>query len=232
MSSQLGLTPTDIRKKLNSKNEPFGFMGSEDTTTVEAEVLESIEEFEESSFGRLNGRHQELLHYVSGEYLTRKTGAKGGETQFTPGLTPAANLTLYLDYEGNWNDRCELDALVLNTHYTVHPSTYVITLTTALAAGQTLIAEYDHTALANCKLLRKIVKDLVATEWARRRNPDDATFARYLEWERQAYGDLARLRKKDGEKLGIQMFDRLNLVEETQVSRSVSDEYDGDGGMM
>jgi hypothetical protein len=232
MASKLGLGPTDIRKKLNAKNEPFGFLGAQDKIATTGDVLETIEEKEERALGRLNARHFEMTTYISGEMLTK--AAKGTETAFTVGLFPASNLQLYLDYQGIYAERTPCDTLDEDVHYTFNGTTGLITLTTPIRRGANLIAEYDHQALSKCLLLRDIVKDLVAVEWARRLYPDDESFARYLEWERQAYSDLARLRKKDGEKLGIKMFDDISrrLIDPTQEPRSVNDAYDADGGCL
>lgn len=230
--SRLGLTYTDIRKKLNAANQPYGFLGSADDTHQTADVTESILEKEERVFGRLQGRYAELSRYVSGEWLCRGAIGDGTETSFTLGLKPATNVRLYVDFVGHWSERCPADRLTITTDYAIDLSTGVITLVTALTEGQTLIAEYNHSGLASCYLLRDIVKDLVAVEWARRLYPSDESFARYAEWERQAYSDLARLRKKDGEKLGIPLLDDLDLVNETLEPYSVSEEYNPDGGML
>ncbi len=232
MSSLLGLTAADIKKKHNPSNAPDGFLGSRCVSVTEADVIEAIEEFEETVLQRTPGRYQDLFFYVNGEVLCGGKRSMGGatgdgtETSFTCALAPVSDLKLYQNYPSSrpWTQRGPTDRLALNTDYTVNLTTGAITLITALSQGDTLIAEYVHSALSQCKLLRKIVKDLVAVEFARRLYSDSDRFERYLEWETQAYSDLARLHKPDSErgKLTLKLFDDIDLIDPVNVRRDVA----------
>ena len=231
----LGLLPADIRKKLNYRNLPQGFLGSDGTIT-DADVEETIDEFEETAFSRMPQRYQDLLTACDGEILTRDPGgALGTETSFTVSLYPCDNLLLYKNFGGKtWAQRTPFDAMTEGADYTLDKTTGVITLPTVLSKGDRLFAEYTHTAASGCKLLRRIVKDLCATEWARRLNPDDEQFERYTEWETQAYSDLSRMSRPKGDEArqGIRTFDRIKLVYETRSARMTAPVRNPGGSML
>lgn len=234
MASELGVTYTDIRKKLNPGNDPSGFLGSASGVSSD-DVTTSILEAEEILLARLPQRYVALLNKVDGEYLFGGADSPGGakgdgtETTATLGLFPASNLKLYRNFSGNWSERQPVHRMTVTTDYTFVAETGVITLTAALVQGDTLIAEYDHTALSKCNALRGLLKNLVAAEWARRLYPDDEQFERYTEWETQAYSDLKRMRATGDDRVGILMFDRLDLVHETRGRRNVAADPDLSG---
>lgn len=215
----LGLEPDDIRKRLNPANVPHLFLG-DDSTIQTADVQESLEEVVDTVISRIPARYGAISERVEGEYIVRC--AIGGETALTLGLFPASDVRLYINLNVPWDSRRPAESLRDGAGCTVNVSTGGITLETALATDDCVVAEYNHTAMAECHLLRRIAVDLVAAEWARRIYPDDTKFERYLEWERRANYDLARMKgMKDGERMGIRMFDRLDLVNETQEERMV-----------
>lgn len=225
--SLLNIAPADIRKKLNPTNEPMGFLGANSAIDA-SDVVESIEEWEETVLSRLPQRYQALLTRVDGETLTRS--ATGGETKFTLGLKPVSNVILYREFRCQaWSERTAFDRY---ENFTVEPATGAISLGESLTLGMNLLAEYDHGALPGCKLLKRIIKDIVAAEWARRLYPDDERFDRYAEWEQQAFGDIARMKKTDDGRLGIRMFDDLDLINETRSPAIVVGPVDLNGGML
>jgi len=238
----LGIVAEDIRRKLNPANSPRGFLGDQSTIS-EADVVEVISEFEDSVLSRIPARYQALLTRVDGEVLIGGNrspgGATGGETEFTLGLYPASDLILYQNFATSWPgsttkpwpSRTPSDVLP-ESYYTFVPATGKITLSEPLLRGYTLIAEYSHQACSRCQVLRRIVKDLVATEFARRLYPDEERFERYREWEQQAYTDINRMHRTDDVRFGLQMFDQLDLVNVTRVNRESVEAFDPDGGML
>lgn len=234
--SILGVTPTDIKKKLNPLNTPKGFLGSASAVTTE-DVQETIDEWEETVLSRMPARYQDLSTYIDGEIVIggRKSrgGATGTETGFQLSLFPVSNVHLYLNYLGKpWDARTREDELD-PSYYTINPATGAGTFVgITLDESDTLIATYEHTGMGNSQLLRRIVKDLVAVEWARRLNPQDENFDQYTAWETQAYSDLDRMYREDQGKIGIKVLDDIELVHETVIARSTAAPFDASGAML
>lgn len=228
MTALTGITHDDIRIKLNPTNEPDGFLGSASAVT-HADVDNTILEWEDTIFSRLPARYKRLLTRVDGEVLTKY--ATGSETTFTLSLLTASNLKLYVNLACPWDGRCYADEWP-TTNYSYVGATGVITPTGTLAQGSTLIAEYDHTGLGGSKLLRRLVQDLVAVEWARRLYSDEGIWERIQGWESQAYTDIGRMFRNDEGRLGIRLFDNIELINPTTMNRQVAEPADFNGGMM
>lgn len=215
----LGLVPADIKKKLNATNTPHGFLG-ENSVIQTADVEETLEEFVETVISRIPAKYGAISERVEGEYIVRC--AVGGETVLKMGLYPVSDVRIYINLNVPWDSRKPVESLRDGVGCSVNQNTGEVTLNVALAADDCVVAEYNHAAMAECMLLRRIAIDLCAGEWARRIYPDDTQFARYQEWERRANFDLARMKgTKDGERMGIRMFDRLRLIDETREERMV-----------
>lgn len=226
----LGIEPDDVKKRLNPTNSPNGFLGV-NSRVDESDVEESISEGVDTVISRVTARYGGLTEHVDGEILVRS--ALGGETALQLGLYPATNVRLWVSLDGPWETRRAADCLRQDAGCTVDSETGVVTLNRPLTVDDFVAAEYDHTATRNCHLLRRIAVDLIAVEWARRLYPDDQHFERYHEWQKNAWIDLARMQRKDGERMGIRMFDRLRLIDETQAERMVGGgELDSGGGML
>lgn len=227
------VTPDDLRRKLNPTNEPTGFLGEESELDPVTDVQPVIDEWDETVQGRLPGRVFSLLTRVDGEVLCQCAAGDGTETEFQLSLFPCSSVELYRNYmKPLWSERKPCDRLGAD-EFEVDEETGVVTLSTPLNAGENLIACYDHQAASKCLVLRRIVIDLAAAEWARRLWPGEAQEETAKAWELQAYSDLSRIQKmaKDG-KLGIPMIDRMHLVDETRIDRMVIDMGDMGGGMM
>lgn len=208
----------------------MGFMGTS-SVVVEADVVETINEIRETVMSRIPARYLDLESHADGDILKQR--AAGGETSLQLGLAPCSNVLVYVNPPRVWGDRDASTALTHGNGMTVVDSTGAIALDVALQTGDVVIAEYDHGAMEDCALIRRIIVDMVAAEWARRLFPDDQRWDRYAEWERSAWMDLSRMNRKDGERMGIAMFDRLKLVHETQAPRMVGGGgVDLGGGMM
>lgn len=230
--SRLGLVPDDVKKRLNPTNSVRGFLGP-DSTVNPADVVESIEEQESTVFSRCPAIYLPLFTAVPGEIVIRS--AIGGETGFVLGLAPVSDVLIYINLTTDWDSRKPADALRDGHGCSIDLVTGTVTLTGGreLRAGDSVVAEYSHNAMPQCHLLRRITIDLTAAEWARRLYPDDQRWDRYAEWEKRAWYDLARMRNKDNERMGIEMFDKLDLINETYVSRNVGGlGFSTDGYMM
>lgn len=226
----LAVVPDDVRKRLNPKNVPHGFLGADSTVPL-ADVIESLEEQVDTVVSRVPAIYGGLTERIEGEELIRS--ALGGEGTVQLGLFPVANVRVYVNLDRPWSVRRASDSLRDGVGCVVNAETGLVTLEETLDEDDIVVAEYDHGAMAKCYLLRRIAVDLTAAEWARRLYPDDQKFDRYAEWEKRAWFDLARMRRKDEERMGIRMFDRLKLIEETQEERMVGGgELDSSGDMM
>lgn len=226
----LGLVPDDVKKRLNPKNVPHGFLGDGSTIPL-ADVVESLEEQVDTVISRVPSMYGALTERIDGEILVRS--ALGGEGTIQLGLFPVSKVRVYVNLDRPWSVRRASDSLRDGVGCIVDADTGLVTLEETLDVDDTVVAEYDHGAMASCYLLRRIAVDLTAAEWARRLYPDDQRFDRYAEWEKRAWFDLSRMRRKDDERMGIRMFDRLKLIEETQEERMVGGgELDSSGDMM
>lgn len=229
----LNLTPTDVKKKLNPSDLPHLFMGDNATANVTtADVEETLEQFTQTVTSRVPSIYGPFMRgEVKGEILVRS--ARGGETTVQLGLKPVSDVLIWVNLDRPWNVRRTSDALRDGYGCTVNETTGLVTLDRALTADDTVVAEYKHGALPSCHLLRRMVLDLTAAEWARRLYADDTMFDQYEAWEKSAWVDLSRMRGKDGERMGIDMFDRLTMVDETFEERGVGGgDMDASGDMM
>lgn len=214
----LNVLPTDVKKRLNPTNAPGRFLGQDSTVNV-ADVQDSCDEWAETVLSRIPAMYLGFSERSDkGEILVQS--ASGGETSVKLGLTPVVpgTVRIYVNLPVPWYSR---QASLALSGCTVDETTGIVTLPAPLRLDDTVVGEYHHTAMSECSLLRRITVDLAATEWARRLYPDDRQFDRYLEWEKSAWFDLARMKSKDGERMGIRMFDRLQLLDETKEERLV-----------
>ncbi len=208
MSSLFGITAADIQAKLAPVNEDEVFAIGAGRDLEEAACLEIVEEWEDIVLGRLRDRYRQLCRRVDGEILIRQ--AVGGETSATVALRPitAGTLKLWKNFPSSrmWEAR-DGSLAMAEADYCYNATTGVITLVSALVAGDTLWGEYDHGAASQLKGLRDIIKTLVAIEISRRfdffREGDRPAF--WGEWEASAYANLNRTQ-------AIDLFDRIELV--------------------
>lgn len=213
------LTAEDVQRKLNPLGLPHLFAvvdviqpGESDAQILRDDVDDVLLEREDYVCSRLPERYRRLLRHVDGEVLTPH--AIGGEATATLALTPTeGTVRLYRNYRVGrpWRDR--------NPHDTMEASEYavdgrVVTLSTAMANGERLYAEYDHAAAGGCRTLRTLVLNMACAEWARRLPLPGQEFERYRDWETQAYSDLKRMQQAGDGRLGVDMFDNLSLVDE------------------
>lgn len=234
MANVFGLLPAALKDKMNPTDQPNLFMGDDseiDSDYVQT-VLDTHAEYIES---RLPERYRQLLRHVDGEIIVKY--ASSGQTTATLGLSGATNLKLFKNYPAGflssnadislpgsdrevgyrlWSDR--------NVSYELSSTLYsnssgTITFSPALTEGDTIIAEYDHTAASSNNLLRLLVLQLAQVEFARDLHYIQAEEFRdvYEPILSDVHRNLGRMyNPPDQGRLGIRQFDQLVLVEETR----------------
>lgn len=231
------ISAADMKTKLNPLSLPnlFGYGGTGQLT--EAAVDEIIAEQEDEIADMLPEKYRKLLRHVEGERIV--ADATAGQTTANLGLFPATSgsLVLYKDFGGQsampqgggpigstaYQYRNRSQAMTVTTDYSINYTTGAIVLVTALSAGQRIFGDYEHAAAYKCKSLRFVVKNMAAAEIGRELpfNSDqrEEAFAKFDQWEQRANRVLEKMWGVDGVFKGIDLFDKLDLVEETRISR-------------
>jgi hypothetical protein len=142
------ISGTDLQTYLNPESVSTKFLASGYSAATTAAIANA----ESMVRGSMNERDRRMLSEVGGLYLTRD--AVGGETAFTvPTYAQTAdtsNTRVWKNYCGLWRDRKIVDAEPSTT------ATNTITLTTALAAGDTLIANIPHSGTNIPEILKTL----------------------------------------------------------------------------
>ena len=240
-----GLTPADVKKRLNPLNELHGFnyatVATDDTPIAEAEVYDALLTYEDRVLSEIPERYRQLLRHIDGEILTDY--AAQDEYQFTLSMFPATNLKLYCDYGRRWgaalvgrytaddrvgqnqqtrpwSDRTANDVLA-PANYSVTLATGVITLNPKLSLGQSLYAEYDHAGASTVRSLRHIVLLFAAADIAGTLPMTAERIEIYRDWRIEARANLKRISGGDGAG-GIDQLDKIKLVHETRNVENVA----------
>lgn len=207
-----GITAADLQAKIMPRNGGQSFLIADtggDLTEAEAEAIATIAE--DKVLMRLPARYRRMLRRIECEFVVRY--ATDGQTSVQTGLFPITNLKLYKNYNlhgKGWAAR-NVDDQLAESAYSVTLSTGAITITGGLNKGDTLIAEYDHTAAGTIPGLKDIAATIAAVEIARRlaffQGGDG--YDRFSDWESSAYADLNRV-------ISVDKLDNLNVGFETQ----------------
>lgn len=212
----LALLATDLKKKINPTDMPAGFLGSESDITA-ADVDDTLQTAEEEVLNVLKERYRGLMRHCDGERIVRH--ATAGQTTATLSLSPASNVRLYK----NWDERrpWNPDAVHLAmapSEFSVSASTGAVTLTSALAEGDTLIAVYDHAAGSRLRSLREVALIFAASNWAM--SLDSVSVQAKELWKEERKRAYATLRSmNEGAGGGLDVFNAIDLARETRVSK-------------
>jgi hypothetical protein len=204
-----GLLPSDLQAKVQPSSDEQSWKIGSGHDLSDAGAQSILDVAADRVLMRLPHRYRQLCRRVDGEILTQR--AKGGETTFALGIFPvvAGTLKLWKNFptSGMWTGRDP--RLAMDSGFSVNTSTGLVTLSTALVAGDSLYAEYDHTGASSLLALRDMALTLAAVEVARRFAffRDGEGFERFDNWERGVYLDLERM-------TCIDALDRIQLVRE------------------
>lgn len=230
----LQLTAAMLKKKINPLNES-GLWGYGDDFS-ESDVDQILAEQEDLFVSSIPERYRSRLRRIEGEKIV--VDATNGQATANLGLVPAVTGTveLYLNWgqgssynsaayptagggERPYSTRQRIEQMQA-TAYTVSAETGLVTFTPTLSAGFTVFADYNHEAAYKWKAARYIVLTKAAIVVQR----DFPTSADSYERVRTLLQDMAEDLKlamndlwgADGRFAGIDLIDKLILVEETR----------------
>lgn len=219
MASVFGITAAEMQGKIAPEaEEEFAFTigdGADDTLSV-ARCLAIVEAAEAEVLGYLSLKYQEMVTRVEGEVLVRE--AVGGETELALGLWPATagTVELYVNFPRDraWSERRADDALDAGA-FVLNEAGTVVTLGTALGAGDRVWGCYDHGAATRLLSLKKDAMGLAAAEIAREFAyfSTASGFERFEQWE---IGARAHLRDVGRMTQSLVVLERVRLVNETR----------------
>jgi hypothetical protein len=230
-STHLQITAADVKRRLNPLNEAGLFDFGDGTGIAESDLDEIIAEQEDVLISCVPEQYAVIARgTVEGEILCKE--AVGGELTLQCSLFPVVTDTLHLYRDYGWqsidgvfplinpnrrpySDRKVADRLE-SDEFSVNVTTGAVTLATALTAGQSVHADYQHTATYKSKLLRHICLVLVSAEiyetfpsFA----PEEGAAVRIRE---EAQAKINALYASDGRASGVQLFDKMKLEGETR----------------
>lgn len=232
----LKLTADDVIRRENPQLAD-GLLNYGDSETIsEAYLAEIIAEQEDVAISGLPEGYAEFARgEVTGEILTAEaTGTQLTTLQLTLFPVVSGSVVLYVDYGGgmygdagtfpsyNPNKRPYSDRKLADrydsTKYSVNNTSGAVTMSPALTEGQSVYADYQHTATQKIKMLRHVVLVLVSAEIY-------STFPQFNREQREAtvmresaLTMLGNLYGDGGRPSGIQGFDKIKLVDETRKS--------------
>lgn len=210
-----GVTVERLVRRLSPKGNQNSFViGNASGQVPEATVLEKIQAKDEYVASRAPARYRTVIAgNMVGEILVEFAAAS--QPTATLGLKPvvAGTLVLYKNYcksRPYENRKRECDAMT--SGYDLAEDTGVVTFDPVLSKGDRVYADYRHTGMADCLMLGDIVIGLAAAEMLDDMpSADPRLIDRIEKLERQAYGDLDRLRRSES---GIIMIDKIKRVDE------------------
>lgn len=215
----LQLTAEDAKRRLNPLDEDGLFNYGAGTNIPEPLIDEICAEQEDVVISAAPEQYAMLARgEVEGEILCKET--LGGETTLQLGLFPVlvGTVRLYVGYGHStrpYSDRKVADRLSSDA-YSVNTTTGLVTLATPLPSGQSVHADYEHTATYKAKLLRHVALMLVTAE-IYETFPMFANEDGVVERTRTAaFARLEALYTDSGAASGVQLFDKLKLESETR----------------
>lgn len=234
-STVLQLTAADVKRRENPQDIDGLFTYGDSESISEAYLDEIIAEQEDVVISGLPEGYAELARgEVTGEILTQEAvGTQLSTLQLSLFPVVTGSVVLYVDYGGalygdagtfpsyNPNKRPYSDRKLADRYdtdnYTVNLTTGAVTLSPALTEGQSVYADYRHTATQKAKMLRHVCLVLISAEIYQ-------TFPNYNVQQQ----DVRQMREAalamlgglygDGKPSGIQLFDQVKLVDETRKS--------------
>jgi hypothetical protein len=240
----LKLTADDVLRRENPLEVEGLFNYGDSETISEVWIAETIAEQEDLAISATPEGYAEFFRgEVTGEILTAEaTGSQLTTLQLTLFPIVSGSLVLYVDYGGsnfnfgdastipsynsfptfNPNKRPYGDRKLADrydsTKYSVNTTTGAITMNPALAEGQSVYADYQHLAAYKAKMMRHLVLVLVCAEIY-------DTFRDYNQQKQETttmrqsvMSQIEKLYGDGGKASGIQLFDKIKLVEETRKS--------------
>ena len=213
MTNMLGIITADVQHVLNPTNDPDRFqVGTGLNQYPTAHLEEIIAYWDDYVCSRLPEQYRRHLSEVTGEIVCDY--ATDAQPTVTLSLTPITSGTVYLYV--NWptttcySSRSKADALA-SDEFTIVTGTGVVTLVDTLDEGDRVYADYGHSAFGGCLYLKRIVLLFIQADIVKQLGGFGDKDARAAELERQAYGDLDRLKRGEA---GLNFIDRLKLVSE------------------
>jgi hypothetical protein len=234
----LGLEAADVAERLNLL-DAGGLFRVGDDAVEEGTVLRALAQNVDLVVSSVPEHYRRILRSVQGERVVAAAVAGQSEAwlfggprveELQRGLPDGAQV-LNVRLFHNWNragggaagfgiggrrpyaERLPSDRVAAG-RYTVDGATGKITLVGwTLGDGDTLHADYDHTAASRCEVLRKIALDLTVAQL--RADMPHAT-ERWVDLETEGRAAKAQLMSLMDSVVGIDLFDQLDLEVETR----------------
>jgi hypothetical protein len=236
----LQITPANIKEKKNPTDEAglFRYGTGSGYPVTEAYVLDRAKEQEDLFLSSIPEKYRRALREIEGEIIVRY--ATDGQTTAQLGLFPVTSGTveLYLNFgKGTvagadytypasgvgatpYSGRIGSPTLMtLNTDYTVNTTTGAVTFLTALGAGDTVHADYAHTAAYKWLGGRFIVIARTAINLFRDFPFESEASETYDAMEEEVATHITNMWGAAGQFMGIDLIDRLKLAVETRATQ-------------
>lgn len=213
MSNYLSITHDDVRRKRNPGNDPNLFQIGTGIGQCDPETLdEKIGDWDEYVVSRMPEKYNRWSTRMFGEVIAE---VDDSQSTATLGLLPVTegSVVLYKNYFSHGRDYClrRLCDRMDRSLYSVDYETGIITFDPPLSRGDVIVADYRHSALSKCRVLRKIAIGLIVADLMADYPQMGDTSSKVDEERKQAYLDIDRIRNNTA---FLKLFDDLHTVDE------------------
>jgi len=211
----LQLTAANLKLRLNSADEAEGWQFGENENYTETDSVELLQEKEDTCLSMLPEGYRRMSRSTlyHGECLARR--AKKNQTTFTPKLLPLVEGTvnLYVNFPQDvpWISSERDDYRLEDSKFSVNWTSGLITIP-SITENDRIYTTYEHGAGKTLRMLKRLALDLAIVQIARDEHIDVENYDIFKDLENNVYSTFKKFREKGDARIGIDMFDRMDLV--------------------